>query len=113
MEADRPPTHRSGLFILSFQLEGLCTTLRQTVPYNLPVGPATLAMLVRIKKAFDGMVSGPPVENLPDVDKDTSPVDVLMVAEILRSTLLAFLSPEEVDQRRTALGFRSEGNPKA
>ena len=101
----RPPTHRTGLFLLSFQLEGLCTALRQVVPSGLPLGPETIAMARRLKLTFDGIASGPPVEGLPDIDETTAPVDVLMLIEVLRSTLLAFLSPEEIDERRTVFGF--------
>jgi len=67
-------------------------------------------MVRRLKSAFDGITSGPPVEGLPDIDENSDPVDVLMLVEVLRATLLAFLSPEEIDERRTALGFRPPGN---
>jgi len=103
---DRSPTHRSGLFLLSFQLEGLCTALRQVVPCGLPLGPQTVVVTQRLKGTFDSIASGPAVENLPDIDEDTAPVDILMLVKILRSTLLAFLSPEEIGERRSVLGFR-------
>ena len=102
---DRPPTHRTGLFILSFQLEGLCTTLRQVIPSGLPLGPETIAMAQRLKVTFDSIASGPSVEGLPDIDETTAPVDVLMLIEVLRSTLLAFLSHEEIEERRSVFGF--------
>ena len=111
MQVDRTPTHRSGLFVLSFQIEGICTALRHAVPYGLPVGPLTIAMLRRFKGTFDSIAKGRPVEDLPDVDENTSPVDVLSVAEVLRATLMAFLSPEEVEERRVAIGFHpTSGN---
>lgn len=76
--------HRSELFILSYQIDGLCASLRQTVPYGLPVGPLTIALTKRFKNTFDRVTNGPPVEGLSDVDETTSPVDVRAVAEILR-----------------------------
>jgi hypothetical protein len=64
-------------------------------------------MLQRLKQAFDGVASGVPVENLPDVDEHSTPSDILMAAEVLRATLLAFLSPEEIGERRAAIGFHT------
>ena len=102
------PTHqRSGLFILSFQLEGLCTALRSSIPYGIRPGPETIAMLKRLKAAFERVTSGEPVENLPDLSPNSEPSDVLMLAEVLRASLLAFLSPEEAEQRSGVLGFRA------
>ena len=102
-----PTHHRSGLFILSFQLDGLATALRYTVPAGAPVGPETIKMAMRLKSAFERVTSGEPVENLPDVSIESAPSDVLMLVEILRASLLAFLSPDEAEERRDVLGFRA------
>jgi len=71
----------------------------------MPLGPKTIAVARRMKNAFDSIASGPPVEGLPDIDEETSAVDVLTLVEVLNSTLLAFLSPEEAEDRRSIFGF--------
>jgi len=96
------------LFILSFQLEGLCTALRYTVPSGIPVGPETVAMTLRLKHAFEKVTSGEPVENFPDITSEWAASDVLMLVEVLRASLLAFLSPEEAEERTGVLGFRTK-----
>jgi hypothetical protein len=62
-------------------------------------------MARRLKLTFDRIASGAPVEGLPDIDEATAPADVLMLVEVPRSTLLAFLSPEEIDERRSVFRF--------
>src|SRR5258708_1259845 len=95
--SDQTLTHRSGLSILSYQLDGLCSGLRQVVPYGQPVGPLSLSILKRLKLTFESIVDGPALEGFPEVDEESSPSDVLVIAEVLRSSLLAFLSPEEME----------------
>jgi hypothetical protein len=62
-------------------------------------------MARRLERTFDSIASGPPVAGLRDIDETTAPVDILILVEVLRSTLLAFLSPEEIDERRAVFGF--------
>jgi hypothetical protein len=38
------------------------------------------------------------------------PYDLLISAEVLRATILAFLSPEEADEQRGAFGFHGYRN---
>jgi hypothetical protein len=109
----QPPTstdsnehiNRSGLFILSFQLEGLCAALRHTVPHGLPPGRATVALLRKLYDDLDALHTGRAIERFPSIDDALSPVDVLSIAEMLRSTVVAFLTPEEREERHLEFGF--------
>jgi len=47
------------------------------------------------------------LDELPKLDENTSPVDLLIIAEMLRSTLMAFLTPDERDTRDRTFGFAS------
>jgi hypothetical protein len=97
--------NRSGLFILSFQLEGLCAALRHTVPHGLPPSRATIALLRKLYDDFDDLHTGRAIERFPTIDDALSPVDVLAIAETLRSTVVAFLTPEEREERHREFGF--------
>jgi len=97
---------RTGVFIISFQLEGLCTALRLTVPQGLLPGTGTLAILKKLVADFESISSGQCLKNLPTISESSSPMDVLAMAETLRMTVLAFLSPEEISEHRRAIGFQ-------
>src|SRR5205823_11516572 len=91
---------RTGLFIISYQLEGLCTALRLTVPHGLAPGPDTLAILKKLVADFASISTGRCLQDLPTISQSSSPVDVLAMAETMRTTVLAFLSPEEISEHR-------------
>jgi hypothetical protein len=96
---------RGGLFIISFQLDGLCTALRYAVPAGLEVGAGTIALLRKLHDDYASISSKRPLAGFPAVDKDLTAVDVLAVAETLRSTVLAFLTPDELEDRKQVMGF--------
>ena len=96
---------RGALFIISFQLDGLCTALRYVVPAGLQPGAGTIALLRKLHDDYASISSKRPLAGFPAVDDDLSPVDVLAVAETLRSTVLAFLTPDELEDRKQVLGF--------
>jgi hypothetical protein len=96
---------RSNILILAFQLEGLCTALRQSIASGLPPGPATLESLGKLHHAFSLVHSGPSLELLPNIDANSSPSDILAFAEMLRTTIGAFLSPDEIIEKQRAIGF--------
>jgi hypothetical protein len=97
--------HRSGLFIISFQLDGLCTALRYTVPAGLQPAAGTVALLRKLYDDYASISTKRQLAGFPDINDDLSSVDLLSVAETLRSTVLAFLSPDELADRKRALGF--------
>jgi len=103
---------RTGLFIISYQLEGLCTALRLIVPQGLAPGADTLAILKKLVADFASISTGPCLTGLPTVTASSNRVDVLAMAETLRTTVLAFLSPEEIAEHRRAIGFQQEPHEK-
>lgn len=105
--------HRSGLFIVASQLEGLCQALRVTVSHGLPTGTATVTMLKKLQNDFLSFSTGRSLQNFPDINNDLSPVDILVIAETLRMTVLSFLSPDELSDQRQAIGFAAEATSKS
>ena len=96
---------RSNLLIIAFQLEGLCTALRQSIASGLPPGPAIFENLGKLRTAFSSVHSGPSLDVLPNIDANSSPADILAFAEMLRTTVGAFLSPDEIIEKQRAIGF--------
>jgi hypothetical protein len=99
--------NRSALLVMAFEVEGLCTGLRQTVPNGLAPSATTLSIMNKLLATFSEKSNGGVLDNLPALTEHTSPVDCLIVAEILRSTLMAFLTPDELDERDRTFGFAS------
>src|SRR4051794_5577849 len=95
---------RSNLLIIAFQLDGLCAALRQSIASGLPPGPATFESLGKLRTAFSSIHSGPSLDVLPEIDANSSPSDILAFAEILRTTVGAFLSPDEIIDKQRAIG---------
>ena len=58
-------------------------------------------LLADFSEKSDGCV----LDDLPAMNENTSPVDMLIVAEILRSSLMAFLTPVERQERERLFGF--------
>jgi len=98
---------RSGLFIISFQIEGVCTGLRLTVPHGLAPGKGTITILRKLVADFASISTGKMLKDLPEISESSSPVDILVFAETLRTSILAFLSPDEILERKT-IGFQRE-----
>jgi len=99
---------RGQLFIISYQLEGLCNGLRMTVPHGLAPGKETLAIIKKLQTEFASISSGSVLKNLPELSTDSGAVDILVFAETLRTSVLAFLSPEEISEHQKTIGFHSE-----
>lgn len=97
--------NRSALLVMTFELEGLCNGLRCTVPNGLAPSATTVAIMNRLLDEFSRKAEGCVLDELPKLDENTTPVDMLIVAEMLRSTLMAFLTPDERDARDRTFGF--------
>ncbi len=100
--------NRSVLLVMAFEVEGLCTGLRQTVPNGLAPSATTLSIINKLLALFSEKAEGGVLDNLPALTPETTPVDILIVAEILRSTLMAFLTPDELNERDRKFGFTSD-----
>lgn len=97
---------RRGIFIVSFQLEGICTALRLIVQCHAEPGSATVAVLRKLQREFGDLVaSGRVVSEIPEVTESMSAPELLAIAEVLRTSAMCFLSPDEADERKRSIGF--------
>lgn len=99
---------RPVLRVMAFELEGLCEGLRSTVPNGLQPASTTVDIMNRLLADFSEKSDGCVLDDLPAMDENTSPVDMLIVAEILRSSLMAFLTPIEREERERLFGFHAD-----
>jgi hypothetical protein len=102
---DRGEINRSGLSIMSYQIEGLCTAFRLAVQSRAPIGPGSIAMLSRIFNEFKAAVQGTFLDGFPAIEENMQPVDALAVAETLRTTIIAFLSKDDLADHAKSFGF--------
>jgi hypothetical protein len=63
-------------------------------------GPETRAVLKSLRDEFVQRSTGKPTERIPEVKPETSPADLLTVAEVVLATNIAFLTPEELEQAK-------------
>lgn len=98
---------RSSFFIASFQIEGLCTAIRFTLQTNGEIGPQTINLLRGLRELLAASCDNEIEKQIPDISSDLSCSDLLAVAEVIRVTFLAFLSPEEATTQRGTLGFHA------
>lgn len=99
---------RGALFIISYQLEGLCTGLRMTVPQGLAPGKDTITIINKMLADFASISTGKVLKDLPTISETSSPVDILVMAETLRTSVLAFLTPDEIAEHRHTIGFHAQ-----
>ena len=98
--------HRSALFVVSYQLEGICQGLRMTVPQGLSPGKDTIAIMHKLFADVSKYTKGI-TQVFPDISEKSNPVDILVFAETLRTSVLAFLSPDELVEHRKTIGFET------
>ncbi len=103
-------TSRSNNFVASFQVEGLCQAIRALVLQGIDPGPAARQALRGLRDVFVAVGKGATIKLIPEVDDDSSPADLLVIAEVLRTTMIAFLTPEEAQEQRGHFGFHQSGN---
>lgn len=97
---------RRGIFIVSFQLEGLCAALRLITQCGVQLGDATVILLQKLQRDFRGLVeSGCVVDDVPDVTSGMTTPEMLAIAEVLRASALSFLSADEAEDHRRSIGF--------
>lgn len=102
---EAPPVPRSDRFILFFQLEALCHSLQIMIETKQPLTPYPLEMLRKLHADAKRNVTGPAVASIPSPSNTASLPDMLLLAEVLRYTMAAFLTPEEMLDTGLA-GFR-------
>lgn len=97
---------RSLEFVASFQMDAVCAVLRELVLHGIEPGPATRAVLKSLRDEFVNRTSGSVIDRIPEVSDDVGISDLYAIAELVRATNTAFLTPEEV-QERSAMGFQA------
>lgn len=98
-------SNRSNNFVASYQIEGLCTALRVVVSSGAQPGKSARELLRCLRDGFVESGTGTTVEQIPEVTDSTPAADLLIIAEVLRATMLAFLTPEEIEENRGVFGF--------
>lgn len=97
---------RSEGFLSFFQCEAMCSHLRSLVLQGIEPGPEARDVLRSLRDDFVARTTGRPSERIPAITDETTPVDLLAVAELLLATNLAFLTPEELEER-ASMGFHT------
>lgn len=101
-------TTRSIEFIAQFQIEALCQSLRTLILARVEPGPQSRQTLKSLRDELVARTTGRPSERIPKVTDDTSASDLLVIAELVRATGIAFLSPEDIEQRNS-IGLHASG----
>jgi hypothetical protein len=100
---------RSSIFILYIQLVELEAAAVTIVENQLEIGQITCAIVKKLEIDLRKCVSGSAVENWPpefDTTKPDSPSDLLARVALMKGTMSAFLSPEEIQEKK-AMGFQT------
>jgi hypothetical protein len=97
MEAKFPDIERSGRFLAYFQAVGVCEALRIALQTGNKPSKSTVDFLRKLREDAQHIATGNAFERLPVTDESSSPADLLVAAEVIRASMLAFLSPEEIE----------------
>jgi hypothetical protein len=97
--------YRSERFVLSYQLDGMCQALRLIIQLKEKPGVKTLQLLTKLRSEVGRNVTGQALKDVPDFDATTTLPELVAIAEFLRATMVAFLSPEETKERSGSMGF--------
>ncbi len=104
-----PPPETAGLpsgrMILALQLQGLGEALRFTLQSGKAPGPLTVELYNKLRADADALADGRALARIPAIGAQSDPGDLLVAAEVLRSTVVACLTPEEHEERERAIGF--------
>lgn len=106
MDRKESPIKRSALFVLTAQLEGFCNGLRQISSLNLQPEKLSIDLFKNIFQNFKKISSGNAIDNFPEIKELESWANLLIYAETLRSTMMAFLTPEETEEHNKSFGFK-------
>jgi hypothetical protein len=112
MQKAHPVESRSHKAVLSWQLGSISQALRMTIPNGLSPGNATIALLTAARKQMEATgenglgLTGVAIDNIPHVNEQSNPVDVLVVSEALFGLMQCLLEPDERDEQNNYFGFR-------
>lgn len=90
----------------AFQLEGIMAGLRHAIACGQTPGDLTIQWLNKIRQDFQHASDGDPITRIPEIKSGSGAADSLVIAEMFRRSVIAFLTPEEVDDQRR-IGFHA------
>ena len=99
------PIERSALLMLAFQLEGICTGLKLCIDSQIAPGDKVKQLISNVRNDVIEMSSGNTMDNIPDLEGEITLADLVILAETLRSTVMAFLTPVEREEHGKSFGF--------
>lgn len=99
---------RSGPFVLHFQLQGFCNALRLALQCGHKPGATSFQVFAKLHTEWRNQATGRQIEDFPELDANASAADLLVVAETLLASSLAFLTPEQISEKRSAFGFAAQ-----
>lgn len=101
------PQNRSSYFVLAIQIDALCHALKTILTTANEFGSITKEFIKAVCERFGAVASGVTIEHLPVISNEILTADAYIAAALLRATVCAFVSPEEIDSR-SKFGFASE-----
>lgn len=107
MSAKFPPVDRSEWVVIYFQASGLCEALRLAVQTGQKPGKATIELIRKCREDAKRYSRGDCYDRLPEVDEDSPAIDLLVAAEMLRTTHLAFMSPQDIEENKQTFSMLS------
>jgi hypothetical protein len=91
----------SSYACVAVEADALCSAIRYSMSLNLPVGPATIAMVNVLRKECASYGTNDAWKALPDLPDSAPPSDVLAMAEMVRAIILAVLDDGDSKTRDT------------
>jgi hypothetical protein len=104
---DQSPIIRRPIYVIYFQLEGLCVALRLALQTNQAPGEESRALLRNILRNFEQLAEAGMIEVFPSIINATPAADLLVIAETLRTSALCFLTDTEFEERKRSIGFNT------
>ena len=96
---------RRASFMLAYQLEGFVESVSQLTSNGVALGSVTRQWLRDLINGAKTIGSGRSFEILPSISDELADADVAVIAATLRSTILAFLTPDEMSEQQHAFGL--------
>lgn len=90
-----------------FQASGLCEALRLAVQMGQNPGKSTIDLIRKSRENAQQIGSGAAFDRLPEITEESPVVDVLVAVEVLRATLLAFMSAQEIEENKQSFSILS------
>jgi hypothetical protein len=113
LASSEKPESRSHKAVLSWQLAGILNGLRSTVPNGLEPGKRTIELLKAVRRQIEAKgemglgLYGVAIDNIPQLEYDATPVEVLVVTEALHALISCLLEPDERKEQQRGMGFHT------